>query len=138
MYRRITLLAILIVLASMAGCRQCQSCLDYCGPLPEEPCDFMARKNSILYKGGQTSVDELISSEGGDFETGPGGEVVEPMPETETDGLPKTDAAPEVENEPAGDMDTEAPELETEAAPQLKPVPDPFTSGGWRPLRGRR
>jgi hypothetical protein len=67
MYCRITLLALLILLASAAGCRQCQSCNDYCGPLPDEPCDFMYRKNSILSGGnGDVVVDDVISSESED------------------------------------------------------------------------
>jgi hypothetical protein len=101
MYCRITLLTLLILLASAAGCRQCQNTHDYCGPLPEEPCDFMARKNSILYKGPQVQAvgDEVISeAEDGGYEEPLDGPI-EPTPEME-------------------------------GAPGLSPVPDPsYTSG---------
>ena len=49
MKRLILLLAALLCLPwGAVGCRSCQSNLDYCGPLPDEPCDFMYRRNSIL------------------------------------------------------------------------------------------
>ena len=49
MNRSILLLVALLLLPWGAmGCRSCQGCLDYCGPLPDEPCDFMHRRNSIL------------------------------------------------------------------------------------------
>jgi hypothetical protein len=100
MYCRITLLALLILLASAAGCRQCQSCYDYCGPLPEEPCDFLYRKNSILY-GGDTDVvaDDSIVSEVED------GAILE-VDEGEVQAAP-----------------TKVPTR------KLSPVPDPYTSG---------
>lgn len=100
MYCRITLLALLILLASAAGCRQCQNCYDYCGPLPDEPCDFMYRKNSILSGGnGDVVADEMITSESED------GVISE-----EDDG-------------------TVTPAPARDSAPQLSPLPDPYTSG---------
>lgn len=47
---RFVLLLIVSLLASAGavGCRSCAGQLDYCGPMPDEPCDFMHRRNSIL------------------------------------------------------------------------------------------
>lgn len=42
------LLALMLLSGGAGGCRSCQGHLDYCGPLPDEPCDFMYRRNSIL------------------------------------------------------------------------------------------
>ncbi len=98
MYCRITLLALLILLASAAGCRQCQSGYDYCGPLPEEPCDFMARKNSILSPGNAMVVtDERV------------------IPELEEGVISE------------GDEGNVKPSPESEEVPTLSPVPDPYT-----------
>jgi hypothetical protein len=103
MYCRITLLALLILLASAAGCRQCQSCNDYCGPLPDEPCDFMYRKNSILSDGdGDVVTDEVVTTES-------------------EDGV--------ISEEDEGSI-TPAPGRGS--APRLSPEPDPYTSGAWR------
>ncbi|HUY33838.1 MAG TPA: hypothetical protein VMV69_13900 [Pirellulales bacterium] len=107
MYCRITLLALLILLASAAGCRQCQNCYDYCGPLPDEPCDFRYRKNSILYRGNEEVVaDEATVSEPEDGMILEGDEgAVTPAPDEEG------------------------------SAPQLSPVPDPSYSSGMQPRR---
>lgn len=45
----IPLLAVVLLACSSAvGCTACQGTNDYCGPLPDEPCDFFYRRNSIL------------------------------------------------------------------------------------------
>jgi hypothetical protein len=107
MYCRITLLALLILLASAAGCRQCQSCNDYCGPLPDEPCDFMYRKNSILSDGGDVVADEVITIESED------GVISE------------------------GDDSTITPAPGRGSVPRLSPEPDPYTSGARRQRRAQ-
>ena len=49
MLRSIPLLAVaLLACWGASGCTSCQGTYDYCGPLPDEPCDFFYRRNSIL------------------------------------------------------------------------------------------
>lgn len=56
MLRSILLLAALLLMNfGAAGCRSCQGTNDYCGPLPDAPCDFFYRRNSIL--GGDMTVE---------------------------------------------------------------------------------
>lgn len=89
MHHRRWLLLGITVLTFALGCRNtCQSHLDYTGPLPAQPSDFLYRKNSIL--GGDPSKPPLT--------TGP----IEPAPEEDVPpGLVGEDLGEEAETEPA-------------------------------------
>lgn len=110
MHRLHLLLLGLVALSCAVGCRNaCQSHLDYTGPLPAEPSDFLFRKNSIL--GGDPSKPPL--------KTGP----IEPAPEEEVPpGLVGEDLQEEAAPEPApapdlDDFDLEVPDRGGESMP---------------------
>ena len=89
MKRVILLLAALLFLPWGAiGCRTCQSDLDYCGPLPDEPCDFMYRRNSILGGDPQSTANLEAAPSEDDEENLP-----TPVPQAQDGELPE-EAAP--------------------------------------------
>lgn len=65
------LVALLLLTWGAVGCRSCQSHLDYCGPLPDEPCDFTHRRNSILGGDKRPEAAMMTTTEG---EAAPGDE----------------------------------------------------------------
>ena len=89
MQRPILLLAALLMMSwGAAGCRTCQGNLDYCGPLPDEPCDFMYRRNSILGGDPQSTANLDAAPSEDDEENLP-----TPVPEPQDGELPD-EAAP--------------------------------------------
>ncbi|HEX7450373.1 MAG TPA: hypothetical protein VF306_22625 [Pirellulales bacterium] len=105
------------ILAFSLGCRNtCQSHLDYTGPLPAEPSDFLYRRNSIL--GGDPSKPPLT--------TGP----IEPAPEEDVPpGLVGEDLGEEAPADPGptpgiDDLDLGAPGEGEETMPDAMPPAD--------------
>lgn len=104
----------LSIVALALGCRNaCQSRLDYTGPLPAEPSDFLYRKNSIL--GGDPNKPPLT--------TGP----IEPAPDEEVPAeLRGEDLDEEAGAEPGptpgmDELDLEAPAEGEGAMPDSTP-----------------
>lgn len=147
MKRSIPLLAVAMLACwGMVGCTACQGTNDYCGPLPDEPCDFFYRRNSIL--GGdlqsydpeaeqrqlgdsqQESVPTPAPEQGSEMQPSP---APEPMP-PEGD-LPTEMDLPPDSGEPAG---SDAPPSEGESPPgaSLRPYKaDPY---GYQPPKRPR
>ena len=117
MHRQGLLLLGMGLLAFALGCRSaCQSHLDYTGPTPAEPSDFLFRKNSIL--GGDPSKPPLTTS------------PIEPAPEEDVPpGLVGEDLEEEATPEPGpapgmDDLDMEVPGEGDEADRDSMPSPD--------------
>jgi hypothetical protein len=101
MMRSIPLLAVaLLACCGMAGCTACQGANDYCGPLPDEPCDFFYRRNSIL--GGDLQTRDPEAEQQQQQQAAPGQENV-PTPAPEQNGeTPAPEPMP-----PEGDLPAE-------------------------------
>ncbi len=105
------------ILAFALGCRNtCQSHLDYTGPTPAEPSDFLYRRNSIL--GGDPSKPPLT--------TGP----IEPAPEEDVPpGLVGEDLGEEATADPGptpglDELDLDNPRDDEETMPDALPPAD--------------
>jgi hypothetical protein len=116
MKRVILLLAALLFLPwGAVGCRSCQSNLDYCGPLPDEPCDFMYRRNSILGGDPRSTAD---------LDANPGEVNQEDLPTPAPEG-------------PQGELPNEATPMPMPPEEGLEPQAEPYSSSAQSP-RPRR
>ncbi|HUY87123.1 MAG TPA: hypothetical protein VMV10_00150 [Pirellulales bacterium] len=138
MMRSILLLAaVLPICWGVVGCHACQGTYDYCGPLPDEPCDFFYRRNSIL--GGDSNVSSAETEEAPAAKEEEN--VPTPAPEQPDGGLQympsPTPMPPEAdmpsESEPPPDSDS-APETAPRPGAKLRPQADPYA---FRPQRSR-
>lgn len=146
MTRWILLLAALSLMNfGAAGCRSCQGTNDYCGPLPDAPCDFFYRRNSIL--GGDTSVEAPAS------EAAPAAKdeenVPTPAPEQQPGGLeympsptpmpPDENSSPDAETPPGSAMPGESDlPPDSNSPPDSELLPEAEDPSGALPPQGAR
>ncbi|HVX60034.1 MAG TPA: hypothetical protein VHC19_05530 [Pirellulales bacterium] len=115
MSRFVPLLIVLwLASAGAVGCRSCAGQLDYCGPMPDEPCDFMHRRNSILGGDKRPEAMAALAESQAEDEAEAGGENVD----GENVPTPAPIPAPELEEGELGDPDAMPMSPNTGIVPQ--------------------
>ena len=144
MMRSIPLLVVVLLTCwGAAGCTSCQGTNDYCGPLPDEPCDFFYRRNSILGGDQQMrntateqapSQQENLPTPAPESPDGEGQETPTPAPMP-----PDADVPPETDLPPNSDAPTDSnapPESELPPGAAIESGTDPYAYQPAEPPHG--